>query len=196
MSTVSTSPAKKSYHHGDLREALLAAALAILEEGGDPKALTLREAARRAGVSAMAPYRHFADKDALIAGVALIGFERFRDALAAADADPDPRAALVAQGVAYVDFAGANPALFRLMFGANAPKADSRLSEVGAEAYGVLATRVASLVAPDRAADWTLACWSIVHGIAALALAGKLDARQDAPRVLTDRILRLLAIME
>jgi AcrR family transcriptional regulator len=191
---VSTSAPKK-YHHGDLREALLAAALAILEEGGDPNALTLREAARRAGVSAMAPYRHFADKEALIAGVAVIGYERFRDALTAADQNPDPREALVAQGIAYVDFAGANPALFRLMFGASAPKSNPRLGEVGGEAYGVLANRVASLAAPGLADDWTLACWSIVHGLALLALDGKLDARREAPRVLTDRVLRLLAIM-
>ncbi len=86
---MSTSPsAKAGYHHGGLREALVEAGLAILEEGGDPASLGLREAARRAGVSAMAPYRHFPDKDALLAAVATVGFERLRAALEAAD-DPD-----------------------------------------------------------------------------------------------------------
>lgn len=85
---MSTSPsAKAGYHHGGLREALVEAGLAILEEGGDPASLGLREAARRAGVSAMAPYRHFPDKDALLAAVATVGFERLRAALEAAD-DP------------------------------------------------------------------------------------------------------------
>ena len=78
-------PAKAGYHHGELRETLVAAGLAILEEGGDPASLGLREAARRAGVSAMAPYRHFSDKDALLAAVATVGFDRLRVDLEAAD---------------------------------------------------------------------------------------------------------------
>lgn len=83
---MSTSPsARGGYHHGGLREALVEAGLTILAEGGDPASLGLREAARRAGVSAMAPYRHFPDKDALLAAVATVGFERLRAALEAAD---------------------------------------------------------------------------------------------------------------
>src|ERR1700709_2099096 len=101
MITVSTSGAKKSYHHGDLRDALIGAALEILEEGG-LAALSLREAARRAGVSPMAPYRHFADKEALLAGVAAVGFERFADALRQGDTQPGAQEALIAQGAAFV----------------------------------------------------------------------------------------------
>ncbi len=193
MITVSTSASKKTYHHGDLRDALIVAALEVLEEGG-LAGLSLREAARRAGVSAMAPYRHFADKEALIAGVAAVGFQRFADLLRQADAKPDAHEALIAQGVAYVDFACARPALFRLMFGATSPNVKGDLALAGESAYAVLATRVASLAKPAQAADWTLTCWSVVHGLAMLALDGKLDPRAESPTVLVERMLRLLPV--
>ncbi|MDR3462316.1 MAG: TetR/AcrR family transcriptional regulator [Beijerinckiaceae bacterium] len=193
--TLSTFESKKNYHHGDLHEALLVAALEILEEGVDPKALTLREAARRAGVSAMAPYRHFADKDALLAGVAMIGFKRLAIALTAADSNPDPREALLGQGVAYVTFAGDNPALFRLMFGHASPDRSPELSETSFASYKILANRVASLVSPDRVGEWTLLCWTTVHGLAMLALDGRLTRNPDSPAVLAERLLRLLGIV-
>jgi hypothetical protein len=176
MITVSTSDTRKAYHHGDLRDALIGAALEILEEGG-LAALSLREAARRAGVSAMAPYRHFADKEALLA-----------------DVHPDPREALIAQGVAYVDFACANPALFRLMFGATSPNIKGDLALSSESAYAVLATRVASIAKPALSGDWTLACWSIVHGLALLTLDGKLAGRGEPVSVLAQRMLRLLPV--
>ena len=187
---MSTPPVKTPYHHGDLRDALLTAALDILEESGDVVTLSLRETARRAGVSAMAPYRHFADKDALIAGVATIGFQRFADALRVADTAAFGHEALIAQGVAYVAFALANPALFRLMFGARAPARDGDLGKASAAGYAILAARVASLVEPARAADKTLACWSIVHGLASLALDNQLGAHDGPPTVLAERTLR------
>jgi AcrR family transcriptional regulator len=192
MITLSTFESKKNYHHGDLREALLVAALDILEEGVDPKALTLREAARRAGVSAMAPYRHFADKDALLAGVAMIGFKRLAAALAEADSNPDPREALLRQGVTYVTFAGDNPALFRLMFGQASPERSPEFAETAFVSYKILADRVGSLVPPNRAGEWTLLCWSTVHGLAMLALDGRLALNPEPPAVLAERMLRLL----
>lgn len=192
MITVSTSGAKaSSYHHGDLRGALVAAGLAVLEEGGDPSALSLREAARRAGVSAMAPYRHFADKDALLAAVAEIGFGRLRDALAEADRAPDAYEALIGQGVAYVGFACTNPALFRLMFGAAASCGGESAAKPAGAAYAVLAERVAALAAPDDAPEHALRCWAIVHGIAALAVDRQLPDLGIAPTALADRLLRL-----
>lgn len=193
MITVSTSGSKKTYHHGDLRDALIGAALDLLEEGG-LAILSLREAARRAGVSAMAPYRHFADKDALIAGVAAVGFQRFADLLRQADAEPDAHEALIAQGVAYVAFACAHPALFRLMFGATSPNVTGDLALAGESAYAVLANRVKSIATPARAADWTLTCWSVVHGLALLALDGKLGPGTDPPTILVERMLRLLPV--
>ncbi len=150
----------------DLRTRLLAAALAALERGED---VGLRAVARDAGVSAMAPYRHFRDKAAMLGAVTVRGFEDLRSALLAADAQPDPRAALVAQGEAYLAFARARPALFRLMFaghGGGPPPVEDN-------AYGVMVRRVHELAPVDPEAA-TLACWSAVHGMATLALDGGL----------------------
>ena len=104
MCAVSTS--KSAYHHGDLKAALLDAADALLDEGG-PGAVSLREAARRAGVSAMAPYRHFADKEALLAALAARAFMAFGKAMReAAEGSSDP---LRMMGDVYVRFARARP---------------------------------------------------------------------------------------
>lgn len=161
-----------------LRETLIAAALRLLEEGDEE--VGLRAVARAAGVSAMAPYRHFADKTALFAAVSGRGFAMLHAALSAADSHPDPREALLAQGLAYRAFARAHPALFRLMFSdpLGHPTPDSaRPADHGA--YGVLAARVAQLV-PERAEAATLACWSIVHGLAVLELDGRLPGLDEA----------------
>src|SRR5258708_6887496 len=109
-------PRKKSYHHGDLRRALLDAALALLEKSG-VEALTLREGARRVGVTAGAPYHHFADKEAIVASVAEEGFVELGEAMAAARDAADPASRLGAMGRSYVRFAVAHPAHFRVMFG-------------------------------------------------------------------------------
>ena len=153
---------------GDLRETLIAAALAMLEGGEEP---SLRAVARAAGVSAMAPYRHFQDKAALLAAVAQRGFAMLYEALSAADQSSDARGALLAQGIAYVAFARAHPALFRLMFASPLGRLVKATEDAGT--YGILAQRVAELV-PDDAASATLACWSIVHGLATLELDGRL----------------------
>ncbi len=186
------------YHHGDLREALITAGLSILAEGGAPSALGLREAARRAGVSAMAPYRHFPDKEALLAAVATVGFERLRTALEAADRGKAGtlREALYAQGAAYVAFACAQPGLFRLMFGAGSGGSrPDALCEASAAAYAVLSERVATLVPAASAAEEALRCWALVHGIASLVIDGLIGeaVRSDpqAAAALADRLLRL-----
>ncbi|SDA27239.1 TetR/AcrR family transcriptional regulator [Sphingomonas sp. NFR15] len=152
-----------TYHHGDLRASLVSSALSLLEAGDAPP--SLREVARAAGVSAMAPYRHFADRAALLAAVADEGFAALRARLLAADDVADSRAALVAQGRAYVDFALSHPALFRLMFS----REKVRGVPEGETAYTVLANRVAR-IAPDRAEVATLAAWGLVHGLATLLL--------------------------
>ena len=192
---MSTSAPKKAYHHGDLREALLTAALAILEEHGDPASLSLREAARRAGVSAMAPYRHFADKEALLAAIATIGFERLGAALRAAEtkavSHDMPRTPLDAQGVAYVAFACRHPALFRLMFGATSPTKTGGLADTAAQTFKVLADRVAQVVPHDVGADVALAAWALVHGLAMLAVDGQLSHFEATPEALAARIVKL-----
>lgn len=182
----------RGYHHGDLRRALVSAALELLREGG-AEAATLRASARRAGVSAMAPYRHFPDKRSLLAAVASYGFGVFRDRLAAADATASGPDALVVQGVAYVLFAWEEPALFRLMFGAAQPPDFPELHRVADEAYAVLAGRVAATVDEGDREDLALAAWSVVHGLACLLVDGQVIARdREEVARLAERVARRL----
>ena len=104
---------RTTYHHGNLGPALIAAARQLLDTDG-PGAVSLREAARRVGVSATATYRHFTDKDHLLAAVAAEGYREFADKLRAVDVDGDGFSHM---GVAYIEFALDHPGLFRLMFG-------------------------------------------------------------------------------
>lgn len=155
-----------------LRKTLIAAALRILEdEEAEP---SLRAVARAAGVSAMAPYRHFSDKAALLAAVASHGFETLGVALAEADDQPEARQALFAQGMAFVAFARANPALFRLMYSHQYGAADADAVQV---TYEILARRVAG-IQPAHAAAATLACRSMAQGLAMIALSDRLAPPQ------------------
>ena len=108
---------RRSYHHGNLREALVSAALDLIASKG-PAGFTFAEAARQAGVSAAAPYRHFRDRDALMADVAKRGFERFEARLTAAwdEGRPSPLTAFDRLGKAYLAFARSEPAYFSAMF--------------------------------------------------------------------------------
>lgn len=157
---------------GHLRARLIGAAVALLDSAGEA-GVTLRALAQATGVSAMAPYRHFPDKAALLGAVAESGFADLAEALAAADRAATPRDALIAQGVAYFRFAQARPALFRLMFGGT-PGCTVAPKDYG-EAFAILSRRVASL-APGDAGAATLAAWGTVHGLSTLALDGKLPA--------------------
>lgn len=162
----------------DLHGRLVQEAMRMLDE--NPDALTLRGVARAAGVSAMAPYRHFADKAALMGAVKQEGFERLRLVLRDADAKAEGGEALVRQGLAYLVFAFANPALFRLMFSAPQPEVYLPAGETDT-AYGVLAGRMARL-APDAPGTATTAAWSIVHGLTMLALDGRLPRDETHAR--------------
>lgn len=173
----------------ELRETLIVAALGILETTGEEP--SLRAVARAAGVSAMAPYNHFADKAALMAAVATHGFEALHAALAAADERADPREALVAQGLAFIAFARANPALFRLMY---AHHYGSAGAEAVAATYKILADRVAG-IAPDRTLAATLASRALAQGIATIELCGRLTPSEageieTALRILVDGLGR------
>lgn len=176
--------AERPYHHGDLRHALLRVAeQIILERGVD--GFTLREAARRAGVSPAAPMHHFADAKGLLTEVAAQGFRAFGQALQEADeaAGPDPARRLRAQASAYVRFALEQPASFMLMF--REDKHDRRNTEfvqAAAHAYSVLERAIrASTATPEgaplspQAQGLLTATWSIVHGFSHLALGGQLD---------------------
>jgi AcrR family transcriptional regulator len=167
---------RRGYHHGNLREALIAAALDLISEKG-PGGFTFAEAARAAGVSPAAPYRHFRDLDALIADVAKRGFEAFAAALAKAwdGGQPSPRAAFERVGRSYLDFARTQPAYFSAMFESGLSLADyPDLRAEGDKAFAVLREAcevlIATLPAGKRppALMMALHIWSLSHGIAAL----------------------------
>ena len=167
---------RRGYHHGNLREALLDAALELIAAKG-PAGLAIAEAARLAGVSPAAPYRHFRDADALIAEVAVRGFERFAEALSRAwnDGKPDPIRAYDALGRAYLGFARLEPAYYAAMFEARiAAEAHPGLQAAGDRAFAVLKDASERLIADlprdsrPPALMMALHVWSMAHGIASL----------------------------
>lgn len=171
-----------------LHDRLVDCALALLEQG--EAEVSVRAVARAAGVSAMAPYRHFEDKSALMAAVALRGFAMLEADATAADGGDDAAAALSAQGLSYIAFARAHPALFRLMFADDAGM--TLPHDLCGGAYERMAARVAQL-APDRAEAGALACWGLVHGLATLALDGRLPPDPAAERAALELMARALA---
>ena len=160
------------YHHGDLRNALLEATIELVRERG-ARGFGVSEAARRAGVSITAPYRHFANREAMLAAVALSGFTDLEEVFTRRE-EKDPTEALVALADAYVAFARADPALFEVMFASGINKDDH--PDVLAQAYRVQEKLLEAVgkLAPDdrdrRAAEF----WSIAHGVAALATEDRL----------------------
>lgn len=188
---------KASYHHGDLRAALLSAAAAMLAEAGI-EGFSLRQVAKRVGVSHSAPAHHFGDTQGLIVALAAEGFRRFTTAMRARQAvePPDPRSQLIGSGLGYVEFAAAEPALFQLMFGSCwSREPTSELAEASEAAFHVLTDGVASLRGvspfedPDAMAQ-VVGCWSIVHGYAKLMLAGQLDPMHGMPGLDREAMLR------
>ena len=167
---------RTTYHHGDLRAALLSAARTLLDEGGVP-AVSLREVARRAGVTPAACYRHFADKEALLTALAVQGFEEFAQALrSACEGTAEPFAEM---GIAYVAFAVQRPGMFRLMFGpavADRSRSTELMAAIGGATRlfdsGVKSSRH---VAPEDPVGG-LRAWATVHGLATLAIDGMLPA--------------------
>ncbi len=166
----------RGYHHGNLKEALLRAALELIAQKG-PAGFTFAEAARWAGVSPAAPYRHFRDRDELLASIALRGFNQFEAVLARAwdDGRPDIFAALDRFGRAYLDFARAEPAYYSAMFEAGIPlAANAELREAGDRAFAVLRAAADKLCALTPAGTRppalmvALHIWAMAHGIASL----------------------------
>jgi AcrR family transcriptional regulator len=174
---------RRTYHHGNLRRALLDEALATIRTGG-VDALTLREIGARLGVSSTALYRHFADKRALLTAVATEGFRTLRQQLVAAwETGGRGRAASRAMGVAYVRFAVDNPSHYRVMF-SRFVDAVPKEPELAAEAGGAFQALVDSVIAQQREGhvredDPVLLArfvWAVVHGVAMLAIDGQLPA--------------------
>jgi AcrR family transcriptional regulator len=166
----------RGYHHGNLKEALLRAALELIAQKG-PAGFTFAEAARWAGVSPAAPYRHFRDRDDLLANVALRGFEQFEAALARAwdDGRPDMFTALERMGKAYLAFARSEPAYYSAMFESGiSPSSTPDLRAAGDRAFAVLreaAERLCGqmpLKGRPPALMVALHIWAISHGVASL----------------------------
>src|SRR5258705_633173 len=157
---------KATYHHGDLKAALLRSAAKPLEDQGIAS-VALRDAARRSGVSHNAPYRHFPDREALLAALAAEGFEMLGEAMRGHAGKE--------MGEAYVRFALAHPQRFRLMFGGVLPMAKyDQLQKAAAATYRALLDAFKELPRPELAAA---AAWSLVHGLANLKLDGHLAGK-------------------
>jgi AcrR family transcriptional regulator len=195
---------RTAYHHGDLRQQLILAAEEILKERG-VQGFTLREAARRAGVSPAAPAHHFKDARGLLTEVALLGFREFAQDLAAADraGGTDAAQRLKLQGRAYVSFALKHPARFQLMFLHD--KHDMNNAEfavVSKHAFEILqgAIHAATRTPADsplsaQSYGFLLATWSIVHGFSHLALGGELRGADGAAADSREVLENLLPLM-
>jgi AcrR family transcriptional regulator len=162
-----------SYHHGDLRAALLATAMQMLERG---EPFSLRAIARQAGVSPTAPYRHFADKEALESALATEGLRDLKVELADGRATPVSVADLAEFGVAYVQFALRRPALFRLMFGNPCDDQNDERILAAAAVHELIANAVLTVFPDVDPAPLATAGWGLVHGLACLHLDGKLTS--------------------
>jgi AcrR family transcriptional regulator len=166
----------RSYHHGDLRRAVLAAAVEAIGEAG-PVGLSLRDLARRAGVSHAAPAHHFGDKAGLLTALAVEGFDLLAAELARVR---DETGSLLEIGVGYVRFATTHRAHFEVMFRPDLYRADDpAVAAARARSAAVLASGVGTLADPPAEADRRLAglsAWSVVHGFATLWLSGALPA--------------------
>jgi len=177
--------AERGYHHGNLKEALLQAALGLIAEKG-PAGFTFADAARSAGVSPAAPYRHFRDRDELLSSIAQRGFEQFEAVLNTAwdDGRPDTVTAFERVGKAYLAFAREEPAFYSAMFESGLPvDINPALQAAGERAFGIIraaAERLAALAPPGiprpPALMMALHIWSMSHGVASLF------ARGDAAR--------------
>jgi AcrR family transcriptional regulator len=179
---------RDSYHHGNLREALIETALRLIAERG-PAGFAFAELARAAGVSPAAPYRHFADRTALLAEVARRGYEQFTATLERAwnGGRPDALAALEACGRAYLDFARAEPAAYAVMFESGvAVDGDPALRVASERAFGVLRTAADAVCAGmtenrPPALMVALHIWAMAHGIASLFVGRGEQAHRRLP---------------
>jgi AcrR family transcriptional regulator len=176
----------RGYHHGNLKEALVRAALELIAEKG-PAGFTFAEAARFAGVSPAAPYRHFRDRDELLADVARRGFELFATALEQAwdGGRPEPSVAFERLGKAYLAFARTEPAYYSAMFEAGIPLEGSpELTAAGDRSFAVIraaSERLIERIPAGRrppALMMALHIWSLSHGIASLFARGDAGRRK------------------
>jgi AcrR family transcriptional regulator len=191
---------RKAYHHGNLKQALLLAARQLVAERG-PYGFTIVEAARLAGVSAAAPYRHFQDKTALLQELARQGFSDFCHKLTQARAAHlDPVAGLLAMGHAYLAFAREYPGEYQAMFAFVSDTIPPNLKIVSEAAFDVLLDGVKPIALAKHLDPKQCAyrVWVIAHGIASLAQTGRLSAERgsDPEQLLTASVLSMLLGIE
>lgn len=176
---------RERYHHGNLKEALLDAAEALIAERG-PAGINLSEMARRAGVTPAAIYRHYADLQSLIGAVARRGFEEFAARLRGAmAAGADGASSLRAMGRAYLAFARERPGAYAAMFSSTVAYSDPELEAAGHKAFEALLSGVAGVFSAsgldrDHAFQLALKIWSLSHGVATLTQSGRLSAATGA----------------
>jgi AcrR family transcriptional regulator len=195
----------RPYHHGDLQRAILNAAFDVLSESQSTE-FSLRELARRAGVSHNAPYKHFADKRELLAAVSAVGFERLEGDMQRAQVDLlDPRARLKASMRAYVENGAMNPALYRLMFGGYLTEGGDRRPAVeraaGWKMRAIIVATITDGAFGEPLADTTgnipyidgaiLVLWSQIHGLTSLIIDGLVGPASSLPD-LTDHALEAI----
>lgn len=176
---------QESYHHGDLRQALLTATLELISEK-TIEGVSLREVARRVGVSHAAPYRHFADKEALLAAVAQEGFQMLHHKLEVAiqSSSTDPVQQIQDSGVAYIAFALEHPSHYHLMFGiyrSASAKKNPELEYAARQAFMVLANAIdrgqqAEVIRSGNSEQLALTAWALVHGWAMLWMDGQIPS--------------------
>lgn len=191
-----------SYHHGDLRAALVEAVRHLVEEKG-PDRFSVSDACRIAGVSTAAPYRHFADKEEMLLAVALEGIRRQRAGMeAAVVGQPTGADETIARlGDAYVAFALREPAVFRLIFGlTRTHSGHTEMIGEGMQTYGVLLNQVAHRLGhppgSPEVMDRSLPLWTFVHGLSFLLIDDKLASMKlevDVPRMIRQSLIRLMA---
>jgi AcrR family transcriptional regulator len=196
-------PAGRGYHHGNLRQALLDAALALVE-AGEEQGVSLRTVAARAGVSNAAPYRHFQDREGLMAAVATIGFDRLLETLRRARESAGEVDELLASAMAYLAFASKNLGLYRLMFTENrlAIRFDEGLAKSSAAAFreleDVVRARLPATCGEEEARREATAIWAGLHGAALLASGRLIPVRgpRDKERAEAEAIIIARLLIE
>jgi AcrR family transcriptional regulator len=190
---------RRTYHHGDLRRALLDAAVELLREQG-AEGLTLRAVARATGVSQTAPYRHFRDRRELVAGVAQESFERMGAAIERAVQRGDPGLPALRRGLAaYVRFAREHPSEYRVMFGAELAQRDD-MPELDAAAYGafeflragIAGLQQAGLIGAGDPVLMAITAWATLHGLVMLSLDGQTAVTGRSVDTLVDAATSIL----
>ena len=194
-----TASAPRPYHHGDLRQALLDAAVDLLRAGGS-EALTLRAVARAVGVSQTAPYRHFKDRRALVAGVAQAAFAQMGMTIGRAVQQGEPGLPALRRGMAaYVHFAHEHPAEYRVMFGPELARRDDlpQLADVALGVFGLLRDGIARLqqggaIGEGEPGLMAITAWATLHGLVMLSLDGQTAVTGHSVNTLVDTATALL----